>query len=432
MSTRASLRVTRGTRSAWAALVLVSFLAACRSAESRPSSRRDALPTSPTGDVAAPAFLHLRSNLEIVAAMDEWVARHPRWARRGILGYTYLGREIPYWHWSDHEHEADKIGVWVDGAIHGGEIATSEVVAALAETLAERIAKGDPPDWLARVDLYLVPILNADARDLCMRPPYAVQRANLRPVDDDHDGLLDEESFQDLNGDGRITTFHVAGRGFVFEGTDADGDGLWGEDLPGGVDLNRNYPVSSRTRARDWVPEPETQAVVDFWLAHPELRLAVSYHTSRNMFIWPHADLDEVERERYARLSAHFLRHFPGVEWRLFDDPQAFGAAQPLTGMNVEWFHDSRGATAFILEIGPDSPPTQRLAKSESFVLPDGQETTIQRLDHGYYREVETHLERDLGELRQRHGDYLVELIEGYEAGAFDDEPHPREANSEP
>jgi hypothetical protein len=367
-----------------------------------------------------PAFPGLRTNPEVELVMRSLARRQPRWFQYGSIGSTYLGRPIPILTVTDRQSQADKRGVWVDAAIHGFEIACPEVVLGLAEDLERQIQTGSAPDWLSRVELYLVPVLNVDGRALCMRPPYAVLRYNLRPVDDDGDGVRDEESFQDLNGDGRIAALYRPSKPATYESGDADGDGHWGEDLPGGVDLNRNYPVASRERAEDWLPEPETQAVVEFWKAHPQIDLAISYHTSRNMFIEPNVALAASERARYARLADHFLKHFPGVYWQIHDHPDEYGGAQPLTGMNVEWFHAARGAIAFLLEIGPDVGPQDRGHRSEQIRLTGGPPSTTFRIESGYYRTVENRLESQIHSQRQRHAAYLQEVIARLDRGELE------------
>jgi len=78
-------------------------------------------------------------------------------------------------------------------------------------------------------------------------------RKNLHPFNDDGDNSTDEDSWEDVNGDGVISGFDVytkTGPGGTaeyqytyFEGIDNDEDGLVNEDPVGYVDLNRNYPT---------------------------------------------------------------------------------------------------------------------------------------------------------------------------------------------
>jgi hypothetical protein len=135
-----------------------------------------------------------------------------------------------------------------------------------------------------------------------------IRTGNDFPVDEDQDGDVDEDGPDDVDGDGRISWMrypdptgdqHVSvdekgvetmvkadvAKGLlpthrlVLEGRDDDGDGLWNEDGPGGVDIARNFtwrfeehvPVCGRWPAS----EPETRAILDYLLA--DERVAVVY-----------------------------------------------------------------------------------------------------------------------------------------------------------
>lgn len=169
--------------------------------------------------------------------------------------------------------------------------------------------------------LYVLPCVNPDGNEVFLNQYYA-QRKNLRPTDDDGDGLEDEDPYDGVCG------WHVAealelaftpswvdahlgdpfARGWEYHLTrrrslgfydletsswvpqlDCDGDGRVNEDISGGVDLNRNYtagwdycsnqPASLVYRGTEPFSEPETRAVRDAVTARPNIRLAVSYHS---------------------------------------------------------------------------------------------------------------------------------------------------------
>jgi len=127
-----------------------------------------------------------------------------------------------------------------------------------------------------------------------------VRAGNDTPVDDDQDGDVDEDAPDDVDGDGRISWMRFpdptgefdaamekadAAKGkppkfrLVLEGRDDDGDGLWNEDGPGGVDVARNFTW----RFEEHVPAcgkwpasaSETRAVLDLLLA--DERIAVVF-----------------------------------------------------------------------------------------------------------------------------------------------------------
>ncbi len=55
---------------------------------------------------------------------------------------------------------------------------------------------------------YIVPTINPDARDYYMKSPNNQHspRSGMIPVDNDRDGLVDEDGSNDLDGDGNIAT----------------------------------------------------------------------------------------------------------------------------------------------------------------------------------------------------------------------------------
>jgi hypothetical protein len=300
---------------------------------------------------------------EIQEAFATLAERHPRFFRCGSLGASVQDRPIPFLMVTDGEAHTEKRGMWIDGAIHGHELGSAEVVLGFAEELRRRIDRDEPPGFLARVEVFLVPVLNVDAHELSMAPPFPPLRGNLEPVDDDGDGVADEDGPVDLNGDGYAS---------MLETDDLDGDGRCGEDPPGGVDLNRDVPVRRAARAPGWRPQPETQAVVRFWEAHANLALAVSFHgasvqsETAELFVWPPVEIAPRDAERFDRLLRVYERLCRGKSWNPLREPEEYGSVSPLVGTSMEWFYAERGALAFTVEIeaglrdlwteGPEEP----------------------------------------------------------------------------
>jgi len=167
--------------------------------------------------------------------------------------------------------------MYIDGNIHGNEVQGGEVVAYTAWYLCHQYGRLEKVTALLddRV-FYLVPTINPDARDFWFHSAYSSRssRTGLEPKDDDGDGLVDEDDYDDLDGDGVITQMRIKdpfGRYKLHtdypdylmvrvkpdergqysllggEGIDNDGDGRINEDRRGGYDMNRNW-------AYDWQP----------------------------------------------------------------------------------------------------------------------------------------------------------------------------------
>lgn len=179
-----------------------------------------------------------------------------------------------------------------------------EVGTRVALGVAERLA-AEHRDLLGRATVYILPELNPDTREW-LRAQAATRECSrtLSPDDADRDGRIDEDGPVDLNGDGAITMMRIANprpdsgveathvidasdprlmrrpdaskgeratHALIVESTDADGDGFFAEDGPGGVDLDRNFP-HLWPEFRDGagvtpLSEPESRAVAEWILA---------------------------------------------------------------------------------------------------------------------------------------------------------------------
>ena len=260
-----------------------------------------------------------------------------------------------------------KPAMYIDSNIHGNEIQGTEIILVTIWYLLRNYAH-EP--WVTNLvdtrSFYFVPVVNPDARHLWFTTastPHRL-RGNLRPFDDDRDGRFDEDSPNDLNGDGRITMMRkkdpegdwVLGRDkrimerrkpgqpgeyrvWRTEGIDDDGDGEINEDDLGGVDLNRNFPSGWQPRYRQRgsgefpCSEPEVKACVDFLIAHPNIAGMQFYHNAARMILRPpgmSSDAGVVPREDvqvYDRIGQRGERIIPGYRYLQTHDGlyQAFG-----------------------------------------------------------------------------------------------------------
>ena len=220
------------------------------------------------------------------------------------IGRSWMGNTIWVLRITDEFSPGPKLGILIVGYHHARERISLEVPLYIAWSLVREASRGRDEAvalLLDHVVFYVIPVLNPDGVEASEANPW--HRKNLRPVDDDGDGLVDEDPPEDLDGDGTIYMWWNA-TSWGFEGLDNDGDGLLNEDWPGGVDLNRNYGFmwnatgvdsgSPDPFAEDYVgpgpfSEPETRALKDLVLAHQEIRLAVSYHSGAACVLYPWA-----------------------------------------------------------------------------------------------------------------------------------------------
>ncbi len=243
---------------------------------------------------------------------------YPDRCRLGSIGKSHEGREI----WlltvtNFGTGDADrKPGMYIDGNIHANEVQGSEISLYTAWYLCEMADRVPWVDSLldARV-FYIVPTINPDGREDFLHRPNNPNspRSGVVPRDTDGDGVVDEDAYDDLDGDGNITQMrrrNPNGRWIPSpvdprimiradadkpgeyellggEGFDNDGDGVVNEDgVTYSYDPNRNWPWNWQPQyvqgGADYYPGslPETRAVMQFILGHPNIAGVQTYHNS--------------------------------------------------------------------------------------------------------------------------------------------------------
>ena len=240
---------------------------------------------------------------------------------------------------------------------------------------------------LQTTTVYIVPRLNPDAAEHFFARLKIETSSNHKPVDDDHDGLFDEDGPEDLNDDGLITWMRIedpegeyildpkddrlllkadhlkseigAWR-YLREGIDNDNDERWNEDGPGGVNFNRNFPYDYKFFAEDagvhQVSEAETRSLADFVIEHPNIGIVVTYGSADNLSKAPEGvepagrrkPMTEIHQDDagYYRVMGELYREGIGLEKELE------GASVP--GAFSDWMYYHRGR--FSLAAKPWSP----------------------------------------------------------------------------
>jgi hypothetical protein len=261
-------------------------------------------------------------------AYDEWVKimmdlekKYPHLCRVESIGRSRMGREMYVMTLTAKNTGADtsKPAVWVDGAIHGNEVNGITCSLYLAWYLLTRYDyDARVHESLNRSTVYILPGFNVDGNDSYVRFPNTENnpREPFRPVDDDRDGLYDEDMTEDVDGDGELSVMYAEDRsgeyrlsrdGMRFvriaegdwwegtrfrriggEGFDNDGDGELAEDDLGGIDPNRNFPWDFRKENGKSYPlsEPETRNVLNFQLAKKNILVSFNYHNVGRLIMY--------------------------------------------------------------------------------------------------------------------------------------------------
>ncbi len=208
-----------------------------------------------------------------------------------------------------------KPGFWICGSTHGNEYTGTEVSLYIIDKLVSGYGSDDEVTRIVNDQtFYVCPVVNADGLYNSLEKGIS-QRQNSMKKDDDNDGKVNEDGYDDLNRDGYITQFRYKDpegqyviddedprlmirqrRGektdkpkysVIMEDKDNDGDGKRGEDGERGIDLNRNFP-EGWFRADGMVggqgdyptSAPETHAIAEFFTNHTNILMAQNYHTS--------------------------------------------------------------------------------------------------------------------------------------------------------
>ncbi len=261
---------------------------------------------------------------EVFQALQKIKSKYPKFVKIETIGKSYQGRDL----WAvtinnpDTGKASDKPAMYVDANIHGNEIQGTEVTLYIMDYLLSNYGKVKKiTDLVNRVAFYIVPIVNPDGRAFFMDKPNtpSTSRINKKPIDDDRDGLYDEDDYDDLDGDGNIVQMRKKvkpGTGYLkldpkdprimvrvkpgekgdyimlgLEGIDNDGDGLVNEDPLGGYDMNRTYgfnwmPPFIQYGTSDYPFEPsETYAIAKFLITHKNIAATQDFHNSGGMIL---------------------------------------------------------------------------------------------------------------------------------------------------
>src|SRR5688572_2763982 len=136
-------------------------------------------------------------------------AAYPNLAKLESIGKSYKGRDMWVLIVTDYTKgdPNKKPGMYIDGNIHSNEVQGAEFALYTAWYLTETFADTKfIQELLADKVFYIVPTINPDARDSYFHDPNtgSSPRSGVIPVDNDRDGAVNEDGYDDLDGDGHI------------------------------------------------------------------------------------------------------------------------------------------------------------------------------------------------------------------------------------
>jgi hypothetical protein len=279
------------------------------------------LSVAATGWANPPARLDPIAPSGVAARIKELQAQYPRLCRSFVIGTSTAGRDLWALEIGAGPNRGERPALAIVAGLAGDDLTGPAIAMHVADALLGRLSGPGGLQALAEHTTYVLPCMNPDGQEASFARPTLERRYALRPVDDDRDGTPDEDGPEDLNGDGLITMMRVALDGrrvgeieathivdpveprllkeadraagevpvyaLLVEGLDNDDDAAFNEDGPGGVDLNLNfthrYKEHSKGAGPHQVSEPESRALVDFFLGHPRIAMAVYYGPHDNI-----------------------------------------------------------------------------------------------------------------------------------------------------
>ncbi len=247
----------------------------------------------------------------------ELEAKYPKYFKIESIGQTWEKRDINLITISKNITTADsKPALFYTGTIHAREWIGHELAIEFASYILKNLDT-DPTlqTYLNESTIYMVPCANPDGYEYS-RNHFSFWRKNRRQ-----------------NADGTY-----------------------------GVDLNRNFPIgfvkSTNTSSNVYggpepFSEPETQSLRDFVLTHPNITIALDYHSQGNVFFpahdFRHEDtIDTIDMNTLCANMAEEIRKISGREYGIH---QGKPPAKLISGSGREFYY-SQGILSSVVEVG--------------------------------------------------------------------------------
>ena len=326
----------------------------------------------------------------IADILQKIVKAYPGLAKLESIGKSFEGRDLWCIAITDYSQgdAAKKPGMYIDGNIHSNEVQGSEFAMYTAWYLTENFNDNNfIKELLADKIFYIVPTINPDARDSFFKKPNNASspRSGVIPIDNDMDGMVDEDGYDDLDGDGNIVQMrrkNSNGRYKVdpnnpnrmiavgpdetgdyemlgLEGIDNDGDGVVNEDGAAfEYDPNRDWgwnwqPNNIQNGAYKYpFSLPENRAVMEFVMKHPNIAAGQSYHNAGGMILRGPGAAEDVNTYNAADIQVYDVigkkgeEIIPGYKYLV-----VYKDLYSVFGGELDWFYGGRGIYTFTNEL---------------------------------------------------------------------------------
>lgn len=331
------------------------------------------------------------TNDQLSEVFHSWRVDHPDLIEIREIGLSHEKRPISLLVITNSKTGADtdKPAVWIDANIHATEITGTTIALGIAQALLDGYQTDPEITRLLDTSVYyILPRLNPDGAALCLSNNPKFIRSGVRPYPypDREEGI----HYQDIDGDGRVLEMRLADKngdwkkhpefpellikrdpgeygGEYFrifrEGLLEEYDGYLIK-IPRpfeGLDFNRNFPF-------DWKPEadqlgagpfpgsePEIHAVLDFITTHPNINIAVTYHTFSRVILRPFSTRTDDDMET-GDLWIYKLIGEAGTQQTGYRNVSTYHdflyhPKEVTTGAFDDWMYDHLGIFALTVEL---------------------------------------------------------------------------------
>ena len=253
------------------------------------------------------------NNANLTQRVKALAQKYPQWIKTKSLTQTTGGKEI--WMITIGSAKTEtKPAIVVVGGVEGKHLLGVEMAIGFAEKLMARSSTDSIKNLLAKQTFYVFPNMSPDATEQYFVKIKSERSGNASKTDDDRDGKVNEDDFDDLDGNGKITSMRVldptgkyklnpddprsliladASKGesgkyiLLSEGFDNDKDGAFNEDGDGGVNFNKNSSFNFKPfvpGAGEYaVSEKENRALFDFLFDAFNVYAVVTFGPTNNL-----------------------------------------------------------------------------------------------------------------------------------------------------
>ncbi|MBL7737610.1 MAG: hypothetical protein JNK14_00195 [Chitinophagaceae bacterium] len=238
---------------------------------------------------------------------------YPQLAKVRSLAKTNSGKDI--WQITIGSGNMEtKPAIVVVGGVEGNHVLGAELAIGFAENLLQGGASDSIKALLNKTTFYIFPNMSPDAMEQYFASLKYERQGNATVTDDDRDGKTNEDGFDDLDGNGKITMIRIEAavgeyktnpddprslikadlnkgeKGkyiLLTEGTDNDKDGLFNEDGEGGIVFNKNLTYKHATFSAGAgefaASEKETRALLDLLFEQFNVYAVLSFGSNNNL-----------------------------------------------------------------------------------------------------------------------------------------------------